>query len=200
MTARTLETLIRLATAHAKARLSVKVTARDAQAAVDMVHFAIFAKVMSKPRARARIEASDGEEYQEDEEVDENGEPTEGERKKRTKSDDPYEYDEEDDESDERRKRVRRSKGGPTSPTTEGVQQAASVEERVQVSDARLAEFRQALYQEFKRTQAQSLPLAEIRRAVASNGFTSNAEMMTCLDRMQEANQVMTSDDIVFLI
>ena len=45
ITARALETLIRLSTAHAKARLSKTVGAEDAEAAIEMVQFAYFKKV-----------------------------------------------------------------------------------------------------------------------------------------------------------
>ena len=46
MTARSLETLIRLSTAHAKARLSRTVDIEDAEMAIELVQFATFKKVI----------------------------------------------------------------------------------------------------------------------------------------------------------
>ncbi|KAI4249568.1 MAG: hypothetical protein L6R42_008930, partial [Xanthoria sp. 1 TBL-2021] len=54
MTARTLETLIRLATAHAKARLSHRVEERDAQAAEAILRFALFKEVVEDERKKRR--------------------------------------------------------------------------------------------------------------------------------------------------
>lgn len=54
MTARTLETLIRLATAHAKARLSNRVEERDALAAEAILRFALFKEVIEDERRKRR--------------------------------------------------------------------------------------------------------------------------------------------------
>jgi DNA replication licensing factor MCM3 len=54
LTARTLETLIRLATAHAKARLSAKVEEHDAREAETIMRFALFKEVPKRSRAHRK--------------------------------------------------------------------------------------------------------------------------------------------------
>ena len=54
LTARTLETLIRLSTAHAKARLSHRVEEKDAEAAESILRFALFKEVVEDERRKRR--------------------------------------------------------------------------------------------------------------------------------------------------
>jgi len=54
LTARTLETLIRLATAHAKARLSPKVERANARQAEEIMRFALFREVPKRQRRKKR--------------------------------------------------------------------------------------------------------------------------------------------------
>lgn len=65
VTARALETLIRLSTAHAKARLSKTVDAVDAETAIELVQFAYFKKVLAKDKKKRRHDSDEEEEEDE---------------------------------------------------------------------------------------------------------------------------------------
>ena len=78
MTARTLETLIRLASAHAKARLSNRIEEKDAKAAEGILRFALFKEVVEderrkrqKTRRGAEAELSTDDESEDEDDDDE---------------------------------------------------------------------------------------------------------------------------------
>merc|ERR1712029_1166192 len=69
VTARALETLIRLSTAHA--RLSKTVEVEDAELAIELVQFAYFKKVLDKGKRRKSQESESEDDVEEQEEVPE---------------------------------------------------------------------------------------------------------------------------------
>ncbi|OAF68524.1 DNA replication licensing factor MCM3 [Intoshia linei] len=72
ITPRTFETLIRLATAHAKCRLSKLVELKDAEFAVEIIRFACFKKVLIKEKRRRRGNSAEvtDEEFESDTEME----------------------------------------------------------------------------------------------------------------------------------
>lgn len=86
LTARTLETLIRLATAHAKSRLSSKVDERDAEVAEEILRFALFKEVIrtgkgktNKKRRTERGSKSPDSDSSDEGDSDDDGMPEAGE-------------------------------------------------------------------------------------------------------------------------
>jgi len=233
VTPRTLETLIRLSTAHAKARLSKEVTAEDAEAAIELIQFAYFKKVLEKEKKKRRKsgggDATDTESEEEamDEEAAEGN--AESRKRKRTgrrklytageEGEDPYDFDKseaEESSADEAEIRPQRKKRTPASSVDEDADTIAASDSVSQVApgsitDDRLKIFKTRLLRMFQAERAQTLPVETVKQKanVAGEGekdggagvehFT-DAEIGAALERMMNENQIMTADDMVFLI
>lgn len=199
VTARSLETLIRLATAHAKARLSRSVDKKDADAAVELMQFALFHEVLRKKRRRGVEEESDEEEENMDEEEEateaqvEGSQETQRKRRRRIEVEEDQEEEEVSQEEESAPSSQRSGRSKRTSPSDEPME--------VELTEERMKKFKSLLLQEFRKTHAQSLPLDQILTSLGTSSEKFKApEINQCLQKMQDDNQIMLSDDIVFLI
>lgn len=202
VTARTLETLIRLSTSHAKARMSKAVELQDTEVAVELVQFAYFKKVLEKDRKRSRNDQQD--EASEDEEEDEAPETPRQQRKRRRQSEprasqgsesyDPYDFNTETEIPEIQSPAPARESEEPMDTPDQNGQTVLPAD--------RLKVFKTALSEVFHTAHAQSMGLMTLMQDINKSCPSpfNEAEVRAALNTMQDDNQVMVADDIIFLI
>ncbi|XP_053565530.1 DNA replication licensing factor MCM3 [Bombina bombina] len=197
VTARTLETLIRLSTAHAKVRMSKTVDLQDTEAAVELVQYAYFKKVLEREKKRRKQDAGSDTEEEEQAQADESRKrrkkqrASDGKSPKEGDSHDPYDFSDTEDETPSVQSQT---------PGQEAMETDSSAKSGL--SGDRLKIFKSALLDAFKAAHAQSIGMQPLMEAINKNNEApfSKDEVNAALDLMQEANHVMVSEDIIFLI
>ncbi|KAK6628026.1 MCM DNA helicase complex subunit [Polyplax serrata] len=194
ITARTLETLIRLSTARAKARFSRTVNAEDAATAIELVQYAIFRKVLDKKDKKKRHR----NEEDEDIEADDDGTEEIEQRQKRQRSaqasvDDAFESIASQEEPPPTLAELREQSRMTRQKTASGTP--------VEVSKEKLKAFKDAIAKAFFSTGEQSMPLRDILSFIKTEcSPMTQEEIDFCFKDLSDQNHIMLSDDTVFLI
>ncbi|GAB4828625.1 MCM DNA helicase complex subunit [Ancistrocladus abbreviatus] len=184
ITARTLETIIRLSTAHAKLKLNRTVLKSDVEAALKVLNFAIYHKELT--------------------EMEEREQESQRELERKRKADHDGGNNERGNAN--RRNTTRSSQGGATDiegETTEAMdvdQPPAAAQS--DIFTQRVEAFNSIFGQHMRVNHLDLISIPDIERIVNSEAAVaySRAEIMSLLERLQADNRVMIVDDMIHMM
>ncbi|KAJ4888657.1 DNA replication licensing factor MCM3 [Raphanus sativus] len=180
ITARTLETIIRLATAHAKMKLSRKVTKADAEAALKLMNFAIYHQELTEMDEREQEE-------RQREQTEQERTPRGNQRRSNDNGQENVSANVESETAD------------PMDVDEPPVEQFSGT-----VSAARIEAFERVFGQHMRTNRLDDISVADIETVVNNNGVGASRysadEIMALLEKLQDDNKVMISDGKVHII
>ncbi|KAL8173088.1 UNVERIFIED_CONTAM: hypothetical protein K2H54_039841 [Gekko kuhli] len=158
-----------------------------------------FTKVLEKEKKRKK-QARDDADQETDDEAEQEAEQRQRKRRKTRSGDqtategeshDPYDFSDTEEEMPEVQART------PKSPDP-----SQTGETKTKLDESRLKEFKAALLDVFRSTHAQSVALKTLMKSINQDRPQpfSSSEVKAALEQMQDDNQIMMSDDIIFLI
>ncbi|KAI0032481.1 ATP dependent DNA helicase [Vararia minispora EC-137] len=198
LTARTLETLIRLATAHAKARLSSKVEVKDAEQAEQILRFALFKEVIRRERRKKRKHrggAARGED-EEDEDEDEDGSGEEDEEEMPERMGMPQQVKK---QSPQPAQREHDPVWGDSQTQGDDMDVEPPASDSMQLFRTRLSKLWSGKFQDDDQVFLADLVQA-INEGLSMDQLFGTAEATVALDEMTAANDLMLSDGIVYKV
>ncbi|GMM27906.1 MCM DNA helicase complex subunit [Martiniozyma asiatica (nom. inval.)] len=225
ITARTLETIIRLATAHAKLRLSQTVAVKDVKVAEELMRFSLFKEVKKQqpksPRKKRRTatENESGEDFsseneeEEDDDIIDSGEYVPRQTRSRATGEQPIIHQDTEAEVEEMRQSVEQ-----TSLTTRlmetmlddrtTLQPTTSTNENSNfngvLTENRLALFRSTLSKVFSAEMKDSYAITDLLGSINSNVAQEDSfgtlEIKAALEKLQQMNILMISENKVYPI
>uniref|UniRef100_A0A5S6QUE6 DNA replication licensing factor MCM3 n=1 Tax=Trichuris muris TaxID=70415 RepID=A0A5S6QUE6_TRIMR len=201
MTARMLETLIRLSTAFAKIRFAKRVTVADAEKAYSMLSYAVF-----KKKPADRVDVGKRKRHSTQPSQGDNG-ATPTRKKKKPKTGEPrnvFDFESSDDEyipslrSSLRRMKQRRTTGSVDDSLVEADDTASPA-----ISCDRFTVFRRQVRNVFNLKSVSSLPIEDfisaLQEGAGAASFT-DGEIRAGLEKMEDENAIMVADNTILLV
>ncbi|KAI5385645.1 MCM DNA helicase complex subunit, variant 2 [Lathyrus oleraceus] len=175
ITARTLETIIRLSTAHAKLKLSRKVTKSDVDAALKILNFAIYHKELTEMDEREEEREKEREREQERKRKadTENNGPDRGSKSKRDSTSDAMEVDD-----------------------------TSAAQPAVGLTPERIEAFNSLFGQHMRANRLDQISIADIKDVInrGADSTYSSADILLLLEKLQEDNRLMIVAGMVHMI